>query len=196
MSWQSHRRILIIDDNPSIHEDFRKILGAYRPDQSSLNEKEALLFGGKPQKPEQAAFHIDSAHQGTEGLERIIQARDEGQPYSLAFVDVRMPPGWDGVETIEHIFAADSHIQAVICSAYSDYSASDILSTLGVCDRLLMLRKPCDSAEIFLIATAMCEKWKLAQENGHTRRRKEPQVCNLHTVPVAESSSPKDSLAF
>lgn len=187
MSRLFHRRVLIIDDNPSIHEDFRKILGAHRIDQSSLCEKEALLFGGKPQQPVHDTFQIDSAYQGTEGLERILQARDEEQPYSLAFVDVRMPPGWDGVETIEHLFAADSHIQAVICSAYSDYAASDILSTLGISDRLLMLRKPCDSAEIFLIATAMCEKWRLAQESGAALWQEDLQDCSLNAADATET---------
>lgn len=163
MQGASHRRILIIDDNPSIHDDFRKILGANRSGNTSLNEKEALLFGETPRVDSYTGFEIDSAYQGAEGLERVVEARKKGQPYSLAFVDVRMPPGWDGVETLEQIFPADPYIHAVICSAYSDYSSGEILSRLAVTDRLLMLRKPCDSAEISLIATAMCEKWRLAQ---------------------------------
>lgn len=161
-----HRRILIIDDNRSIHDDFRKILGAGRSGSSLLDAKEALLFGEETKKCEPETFEIDSAYQGDEGLERIVQARDEGRPYALAFVDVRMPPGWDGIETIERFSPVDPDIHAVICSAYSDYSASDILHRLGVSDRLLMLRKPCDAAEILLIANAMCEKWKLTRAGG------------------------------
>lgn len=187
MSWPTHRRVLIIDDNPSIHEDFRKILGAYRPSQSALNQKEALLFGHKPQTPESEGFQIDSAYQGEEGFEKIVQARDEGQPYALTFVDIRMPPGWDGVETIERIFPAEPHIHVVICSAYSDYSASDIMSRLGLCDRLLMLRKPCDSAEIFLIATAMCEKWKLGQATAPDPQRAIPLWNNPNRLATASS---------
>lgn len=189
MSWAPHRRILIIDDNPSIHEDFRKILGAYRPDQCLLNSKEALLFGNTPQQTALEAFHVDSAYQGAEGLDRIEQACEERQPYALAFVDVRMPPGWDGVETIERIFKVEPSIHAVICSAYSDYSASDILSRLGVSDRLLMLRKPCDSAEIFLIATAMCEKWKLAHANAAVQRGQFPPSDNPNPLAAAETYS-------
>lgn len=163
MSEPVNRRILIIDDNPSIHDDFRKILEGRSPCQASLDAKEALLFGAAPQATQAEHFEIDSAYQGEEGLERIVHAREQGRPFALTFVDVRMPPGWDGVETIERIWPADPDLQVVICSAYSDYSAQDILHRLGVSDRLLMLRKPCDSAEILLIATALCNKWNLAQ---------------------------------
>lgn len=187
MSWLPHRKILVIDDNSSIHEDFRKILGAYRLDQSALNEKEAFLFGDQSRTPEQEGFQIDSAYQGQDGFEKIVQARDEGQPYALTFVDIRMPPGWDGVETVERIFPADPQIHAVICSAYSDYSASGILSRLGVSDRLLLLRKPCDSAEIFLIATAMCEKWKLAQATAAVSRLEDPHLNNPNRLATASS---------
>ncbi|NQT17199.1 MAG: response regulator [Planctomycetes bacterium] len=163
MSEPVNRRILIIDDNPSIHDDFRKILEDRSCGQESLDAKEALLFGATQQAAPAEHFEIDSAYQGEEGLERIVYARDQGRPFALTFVDVRMPPGWDGVETIERVWPADPDLQVVICSAYSDYSAQDILDRLGVSDRLLMLRKPCDSAEILLIATALVHKWNLAQ---------------------------------
>ena len=109
MQLAAHRRILIIDDNPSIHDDFRKILGANRPNTASLCEKEALLFGDSPETEEDVHFEVDSAFQGQEGLDRVVEARANGCPYSLAFVDIRMPPGWDGVETLEQICAAETH---------------------------------------------------------------------------------------
>ena len=165
MSRLDNRRILIIDDNACIHADFRKILGDVKPENVSLDAKEAFLFGKAPQPDPVEGFDIDCACQGEEGLGLIVRARQQGRPYSVAFVDVRMPPGWDGVETIERIWSVDPDVQFVICSAYSDYSAGDILRRLGVSDRLLMLKKPCDSAEIVLIATALCAKWNLAQES-------------------------------
>ncbi|MGE0607856.1 MAG: response regulator transcription factor [Pirellulales bacterium] len=164
MQWSKNRRVLIIDDNPSIHADFRKILGG-RPVHPGLDAKEAVLFGpveGGRASGADDAFDIDSASQGEEGLEMALQARREGCPYALAFVDLRMPPGMDGVETIERIWPLDAEMQFVICSAYSDYSAQDIVQRLGCSDRLLLLRKPCDGAEILLLAMALCEKWNLA----------------------------------
>ncbi len=166
MSVTKNHRVLIIDDNPSIQDDFRRILEHGSQEDTALQAKESLLFGDVQSAQRRNGFEIDSAYQGEEGLELIDQARQEGRPYALAFVDVRMPPGIDGVETIERIWQADLNIQVVICSAYSDYSARDILLRLGVSDRLLMLRKPCDAEEILLIATALCEKWNLARGNG------------------------------
>jgi len=156
-------RILVIDDNPSIHDDFRKTLCGSDVEHSALDSKHELLFGTDKPVRDSLKFEIDAAHQGEEGLDRIVQARQEGRPFQLAFVDIRMPPGWDGVETIEHIWTADPDVQLVICSAYSDYSAGDIVARLGFSDRLLMLRKPCDAVEIQLMATALCRKWQLAQ---------------------------------
>jgi YesN/AraC family two-component response regulator len=108
-------------------------------------------------------FDLESAYQGEEALEKILQAREQDCPFAVAFVDIRMPPGWDGIETIQRVWSVDPELQFVICSAYSDYSAREILHRLGVSDRLLMLRKPCDAAEILLMAVALCEKWNLAR---------------------------------
>ena len=156
------RRILSIDDNPSIHEDFCKILSSSGRDESSLDAKEQVLCGARSSARAEMSFEIHSARQGEEGLECIVQARRDGTPFQLAFVDVRMPPGWDGIETIERILPADPDLQMVICSAYSDYSARDFIERVGLSDRLLLLKKPCDAAEIQLMALALCRKWELA----------------------------------
>ena len=166
MAATKNRRILIIDDNPSIQDDFRKILENVPQNDTALHAKETLLFGEAQSAQRSDGFEVDSAFQGEEGLDLIVRAREQGRPYALAFVDVRMPPGIDGVETIERIWPTDLNIQVVLCSAYSDYSAQDILLRLGISDRLLMLRKPCDVAEILLISTALCEKWNLARDNN------------------------------
>ena len=111
-------RLLMIDDNPRIHEDYRKILTGR--EQASVSSAEAALFG---EQPEQAGptFDVDSAMQGRDGVERARRALDEGRPYSVAFVDMRMPPGWDGLETIEQLWKIDPEVQVVVCSAYTDY---------------------------------------------------------------------------
>ena len=68
-----------------------------------------------------AGFEIDLALQGKEGLQRVQQALAEGRPYAMAFIDVRMPPGWDGIETTGRIWRVDPDLQVVICTACSDY---------------------------------------------------------------------------
>src|SRR5215469_2792966 len=99
MNGKQTHRILVIDDNPAIHEDFKKILG--QKESNDLAEDDALMFGRKERVqlhlPE---FEIDSAFQGREGLALIEKNLQEGRPYTMAFVDIRMPPGWDGIETV------------------------------------------------------------------------------------------------
>ena len=158
------RRILLVDDNPSIHEDFKRIL---RPQHDDLfASTEADLFGdslnSRSSRRSTVQFELESAFQGQQALAMVEEAVRVGQPFSVAFVDVRMPPGWDGVETIERLREVDPKLQIVICSAYSDYSWTSIHERLGASDWLLILRKPFDHAEIQQLACAMTEKWNLS----------------------------------
>jgi diguanylate cyclase (GGDEF)-like protein len=156
-------RILLVDDNPSIHEDIKKILQSQHDD--PLASSEADLFGDavNPQSSQRSAvqFELDSAFQGEQAVAMAEEAVRVDRPFSMAFVDVRMPAGWDGIETIEHLREVDPNIQIVICSAYSDYSWKSIHERLGANDWLMILRKPFDRAEIQQLACAMTEKWKL-----------------------------------
>ena len=118
MSELSNRRILLIDDTPSIHVDFRKILTPMPEQTVELDEMEAELFGSEV-KSTRALFELDSAYGGQEGLGKLKWALQENRPYALAFVDMRMPEGWDGAQTIEHLWQADPRLQVVVCTAYS-----------------------------------------------------------------------------
>lgn len=150
-------RILIIDDNPAIHDDFRKILGEAQSASGELDELEAALFEANHETEELPGigFEIDFAFQGQEGLGKVEQAQQAGRPYAMAFVDVRMPPGWDGVETILRIWERCPEMQAVICTAYSDYSWKQIFEQLGRSDSLVILKKPFDNAEVLQLAHAL-----------------------------------------
>jgi signal transduction histidine kinase len=109
-------------------------------------------------------FEIDSAFQGREGFDLIVKSIAENHPYAMAFVDVRMPPGWDGVETIALIWQKYPDLQVVLCTAYSDYSWQDMLKKFGYSDRLVILKKPFDSIEALQLAISMTEKWRLYQQ--------------------------------
>ena len=159
-----NHRILVIDDNRAIHDDFRKILITSSSLANNLDEDEAALFGDRTVKFQLPVFEIDSAYQGQEGLDLIEKSLLEDRPYALAFVDVRMPPGWDGIETTSKIWARYPDLQVVICTAYSDYSWEEMLSILGFSDRLLILKKPFDNIEVLQLAIAMTEKWRLHQQ--------------------------------
>ena len=109
-------------------------------------------------------YQIDSATQGQEGLRMVEQAANEDRPYSLAFVDVRMPPGWDGIETVARIWEKFPELPVVICTAYSDYSWSEMISKLGHSDNLVILRKPFEAVEVLQLAHAFTRKWLLSRQ--------------------------------
>ena len=158
------QRILVIDDNRAIHEDFRKILGPQPCDRVTLEEREAELFGELAPASRRPFFQIDSAYQGQEGLRLVRQAMGAGRPYAMAFVDVRMGPGWDGIETTAKLWEAYPDLQVVICTAHSDYSWDDMVAKLGYSERLVILKKPFDNVEVQQLANALTQKWCLLQQ--------------------------------
>lgn len=130
-----NNRVLVIDDTESIHQDFRKTL-VLAAAAGEVDAIEAALFGSPAPTGgnKRMDFVVDSAMQGQEGLDRVREAAVAGRPYAMAFVDMRMPPGWDGVQTIEQLWKVDPDLQVVICTAHSDYIlAADrqSLRTLG-----------------------------------------------------------------
>src|SRR3954471_20654229 len=155
-----NRRILIVDDSRAIHDDFRKILAA-KSRFPEMSNAEADLFGAPAAAGAAVSFELDSAYQGEEAVEMIKRALAAGRPYAMAFMDVRMPPGWDGIETTEKAWAADPDLQIVICTAYSDYSWGEMIAKLGQSDRLVILKKPFDNVEALQLAAALTEKWRL-----------------------------------
>jgi CheY-like chemotaxis protein len=137
------RRILIVDDDPAILNVWRRVLGQ-RSRPSSLDHLEKKLFGANPPAvPPDGGFTIDTASQGMEGYQKVISALEESRPYTFALVDMRMPPGWDGLETLLHMLQKDPRLEVAICSAFSDISREEVAQRVGRAD-LQWLRKPFD----------------------------------------------------
>lgn len=156
-------RILVIDDNAPIHTAFRKILASNEDNQ--VSELEQLVLGESSESTvSKRVYWIDSALQGQEGLARVQEAKERGEEYAVAFVDMRMPPGWDGVETIKRLWEVDPYLQVVLCTGDLDYSWAEIIEILGESDRLLILKKPFDPAEVSQIALALSAKRRLENE--------------------------------
>lgn len=159
-----NRRVLVIDDNLAIHGDYNKILVG-RSSNSELDELTATLFDASTQDKSPIDFEVTSAYQGQEGLALATQALEENRPFAMAFVDMRMPPGWDGLETITRIWEVDPHLQIVISSAYSDHTWSELVDSLSKPGQWLLLRKPFDSAEVSQLALALTQKWELERQS-------------------------------
>ena len=166
-SAQENRRLLVIDDNPAIHEDFRKVL--LSPNSSDdFQAARAQLFGGYTPPSVYQDFTLDCADQGKQGFEMAQSAFQDGHPYAVAFVDMRMPPGWDGAETIERIWQIDPDIQIVICTAFSDHNWDHLLARLAHPDQLLILRKPFEAIEVMQLATSLTKRWN---QHIHTKQQ-------------------------
>ncbi len=169
MNLPENRRVLIVDDNEAIHCDFRKIIASSSRLGSDVDSAAAALFDDRATPPmANAGFDVDSAFQGQDALARVEQSIQEGRPYAVAFVDVRMPPGWDGIQTIQKLWQADADLQVVICTAYSDYSWNEMVEVLGETDRLLILKKPFDNIEVRQLAAALVAKRNLTEQAHRT----------------------------
>ncbi len=162
ISKEQHR-ILIADDNESIHEDFEKIL-SYRSESVKKIPSFEEHFWGEGEKEEQnsmellSQFKIDHAYQGDEALQMVRKANDESFPYSLIFMDIRMPPGYNGITTVSRIWKEFPDIEVVLCTAHSEYTLNDIISQLGMTDQLMFIRKPFDTVSVVQMALALTQK--------------------------------------
>lgn len=175
---KTNRRVLVVDDTAMIHEDFQKVLLA-APERSSLDLAESELFGDSNARRAGASFELASAYQGEEGVRKVQDGQKAGQPFAVAFVDVRMPPGIDGVQATKRMLEIDPRIQIVLCTAYSDHSWLDITETVGETDRLLILKKPFDAIEIRQMALSLSVKWNLTLAGSQTRDELQDQIASL-----------------
>lgn len=186
MNQPPNRRILLIDDTPSIHDDFRKILMPTVETNQALDDLESALFGDTD-KPEVQAFELHSAYGGEEGLQLLSAAMADKRPYALAFVDMRMPQGWDGAKTIEELWKVDPGLQVVVCTAYTDYSWDDLLYRLKGHDRLLILKKPFDNIEVQQMANTLSNKWDMARRASLQTSHLE-QLVAQRTLALTQTS--------
>ena len=171
-----------------------KVLAGTDREEQALDAEEAFLF--ETERVPTVHFEIDSAFQGQEGLQKVRSAIADGHPYAMAFVDIRMPPGWDGVETIGHLWDADPDLQVVICTAYSDYSWNEMRRHLGRSDSLLILKKPFDNIEVTQLAHALTRKWTVTrQAEEQTVKLRSELVSRIHTERNLRASQERYLLA-
>ena len=158
-------RLLVVDDNEAIHNDFRKIFSVSTKG-DALRALDAELFG-TDLAPELSTvdYELSFASQGQNAFQLLKESMASGIRFGVAFVDMRMPPGWDGVETIENLWKVDPDLQVVICTAYSDRSWKEITQQLGLTDQLLILKKPFDEVEVVQLTASLTKKRELLAES-------------------------------
>lgn len=146
-----NRRILVVDDTEAAVDAYRSYL---MPDTGALTDLLALTG----EAPVTQNFDVVFARQGEEGYEQLKAANAAGRPFAAAFLDLRMPPGWDGIETAEAIRKIDSSIYLVIVTAFADHTLENAIGRLTHLN-LLLQRKPISQFEIYNLARLLVETW-------------------------------------
>ena len=151
-------RILVVDDQPAIHHDFARVLAA--AGSAAIDVLEAELLG-RPVEPPR--YVLAGADQGLRAVELVREAVARDERFDLAFVDARMPPGIDGIETVRRLWEVDDTLHVVLCTAYADYQWDDIERAIGITDQFLILKKPFDPLEVRQLAAALTQKARLVR---------------------------------
>lgn len=187
-----NNHILICDDNEELHKDFAKILNSSPKNRrdEELSNIEDELFSDDPEyktvKDCSIHFRIDSAFQGKEALRMAEKAAAEDDPYATVFMDIRMPPGWDGLVTIERIWRKLPYTEAVIVSAYSDYTWDEMIQRLGMNDKLLFIKKPFDTVTVKQLAMNLSHKWTRAKMARDHIAKMEKEI--IHRMAALEET--------
>lgn len=155
------RRLLVVDDTESVHTVFQRIFPAEPSSGRALDQLSRELFGGT--QPAAGArsepmYAVDFTTQGLEAVELAKTRMDEGKPYCVAFVDMVMPPGINGVETTKMLWSIDPHVQVVLCTAYSEFRWDEVTAYLDNTTSLHLLRKPFSPSEVRRMADVLATK--------------------------------------
>ena len=188
MKTEPHR-ILIADDNPALHESYRNIFAVETDELAGMTGlakfAPELVTVANPEGPAYALTHV---MQGEAAIAAAAEAQLAGAPFALAILDVRMPPGIDGVQTARRLRVQHPNLQIVLCTAFADYTWSDLLHAFPESDGMLLLKKPFDAIEIHQIAAALCRKAQLATENQELIRNLENRVA-ARTAQLSQTAA-------
>jgi CheY-like chemotaxis protein len=164
-----NRRVLVIDDDLDLLETYRQILGE-RPARYGEALRNLIAVSAPPDR---APFDFDSAINGEQGIQKVERAVAENRPYAMVMIDVHMPPGKDGVETLREIRNIDMQIMAVLISAYSERTIDEIQQA-GEYD-VLLANKPLGQEELYQLARNGCSSWQRAEALRRSRLQLEQQ---------------------
>lgn len=171
MDFRDHenRRVLIVDDQQEIHDDFIEML---KPRfMEAATDELAAAFTRRENTAFLPEFELLHAPSGEEACEVVKAGRESNRPIAVAFVDIRMPPGIDGIETIRRVRTVDRDIEIIIMTAYTDKSLSEITHDMELLHKVLYIRKPFAREEIQQITLSLVGKWNVEQELAEKRRQ-------------------------
>ena len=172
-----NHRVLIVDDEAGIHSDFKDMLNPNRTQALTDQLAEALLDEGSENKTSFLPnFELLHATSGENAYDIIRAEKASNRPIAVAYIDVRMPPGIDGVEAIRRIRQIEKDIELVVMTAYTDKPLPEIVRDMELLHKLLYIRKPFAPEEVQQITLALVEKWNIEQELA----KKQQQIITDH----------------
>jgi len=150
-------RVLVADDELDLIEDYQSALVVPEPrdDDKRLAELQDELFGPRHSITNLPPIELVSVNQGEAAVREISAACKSRRPFSLAFLDVRMPPGINGVEAAKEIRAIDPDLPIVIVTAFTDVQTLDLAKSIPPVERLFLLYKPFHTTEIQQLTSAL-----------------------------------------
>jgi diguanylate cyclase (GGDEF)-like protein len=155
-------RVLVVDDDAMLINEYLKCLGKdFEPDEatSTLSDLEKVLFGEETDDRGAARFDVQSRNQGKAAVEAVRDAVKTGNPFAIVFLDIRMPPGIDGIETAKLIRSIDPNINIVIVTGSLSPEPEDLGTEIPPADRIFFFKKPFHGIECRQLAAALCGKW-------------------------------------
>ncbi len=192
---EKNKRILVIDDDREIWKAYSLVLEPDIPQLGSIKEQmDLLLSRGESAKRNDQTYQVSYADQGKKGLTLIEKSSANQMPFAVAFIDVRMPPGWDGMKTASRIRGFDPNIEIVIVTAYSDRSCEEIIRKVGSPDKLLFIRKPFDPEELKQLAVSLTEKWNIARQEETHRLELQEKITALKEMQKQQQALQKKLL--
>ncbi len=165
----ANRRVLIVDDQKEIHDDFIEMLKSQRSD--AWADKLAAAFVTEEDQSFFPELELLHARSGEEACDIVKLGKERTRPIAVAYIDIRMPPGIDGIETIRRVREVDRDVEIVIMTAYTDRSLPEIVRSVEPLHKALYIRKPFAREEIQQITLSLVAKWNVERELAEKRRQ-------------------------
>ncbi|NQV86638.1 MAG: response regulator, partial [Woeseiaceae bacterium] len=155
-------RILVVDDDMLLVSEYLHCLGeGFEPDfaTTTLTDLEKVLFGDDTDERGAAKFEVHTRNQGLAAVEAVAAAVEAGQPYSIVFIDIRMPPGMDGIEAAKKIRMLDPNVNIVVVTGSVTPAPESLGKQIPPADKVFFFQKPFHALECRQLAAALCGKW-------------------------------------
>ena len=180
MPDNENNRVLVVDDQKEIHDDFAEML---KPEPLEVSGGElAASFLVEESQPSLRHFELLHARTGKDALAIVRSGKERDLPVAVAYVDLRMPPGMDGLETIRRLRQVDRDVEIVIMTAYTDMTLTEIVRGMEMLHKVLYIRKPFTREEIQQMTLSLVEKWNIERRLEERQRQVAVEHQRLEAV--------------